>query len=155
MLDLIMDYVSASIIVVIVYPWVRFFETQEMKYIMLGLMVVFIDLSTKMIKSLTKGCDDIFLRPKNAIRCDILCRDGPSGGAPGFPSGHMATATFFATTLYLWSPQQLRDLILSVIPVILIGVSRYYKECHNIFQICSGTIYGLTLAYLTNRFLNM
>ena len=39
-------------------------------------------------------------------------------------------------------------IFISVFAVIFMGFSRWYKTCHNMFQICAGILYGGFTTYL-------
>ena len=105
-------------------------------------------------------------RPKGASNTDYFCRNGiRKYGTPGFPSGHMTTMSFFGVFMilvkwknYLGTPKQfIKDNIyfisLNIFLIVITGWARYYKKCHNIFQIIGGTILGSTYAYLLYYFL--
>ena len=91
------DIVSASLIGFYMFPFLKFIETNEFIYVIMGLGMCITDYVTKLIKAYT---GHIFPRPVLARDCDILCRNGSCGGKPGFPSGHAASMAFF-TTFYI------------------------------------------------------
>lgn len=136
------DYISSSIIALVCYPFLRFLETQDVKYLYFGVCLIAIDLSTKVIKYLTRNLGDLFTRPELATGCDILCREGPCGNKPGFPSGHMTTAAFFSTVFYLTNPSVVTASV-GISIIIATAWARYIKNCHNVLQICAGGIYGV------------
>lgn len=91
-------------------------------------------------------------RPTGAIGCDAFCRGPAVGGKPGFPSGHMATTTAFATSMAFLFPTPL--VIGSCVALVAaMGWSRYAKKCHTLTQIIGGTLYGFAIAILFKGFL--
>lgn len=96
-------------------------------------------------------------RPEGASNCDYLSKNGPaSKNAPGFPSGHMTTTSFFATYIILKTELSFTELTTKQKPLIFVSVSlilamswaRYYKKCHNITQIIGGIVWGSLVGYL-------
>ena len=47
-----------------------------------------------------------------------------------------------------------KKFVLYNIPCILMGFARYYKYCHNIYQIITGYILGLIIAIINNKISN-
>ena len=89
-------------------------------------------------------------RPAGAKNCDALGRDGDQGGQPGFPSGHVATASAFWTGAWILTPTPYK------IWVALVGVgsvgtmawARIQKHCHTGVQVTAGGVLGSLLAYI-------
>ena len=119
------------------------------------------DQLTKMIKALPypEFMWDITRRPEGAYNTDYFSRNGPvKKDAPGFPSGHMAGITSFCLYMLLrkkgdmdWSvfiEENVGLIFISVFAVVFMGFSRWYKTCHNMFQICGGILYGGVTTYL-------
>ncbi len=119
------------------------------------------DQITKMIKAIPypKCMWEITRRPEGAFNTDYFSRNGPAKkDAPGFPSGHMAGITTFCLYMLLrkkgdmeWSEfieENLCLVVISVFAVGMMGFARWYKNCHNVFQICGGIIYGGITTYL-------
>jgi membrane-associated phospholipid phosphatase len=80
-------------------------------------------------------------RPAGARGCDLWCVGGPAGGAPGFPSGHMATVALLVSALWF----RLRAPVILWIGVPWIGAmawSRWAKRCHSVLQIVAGSALG-------------
>ena len=101
-------------------------------------------------------------RPEGASNCDYLSKNGPaSKNAPGFPSGHMTTTSFFATYIMLESELSFTELTTKQKPLIFVSVSlilamswaRYYKKCHNITQIIGGIVWGSLVGYLWHTYI--
>ena len=85
-------------------------------------------------------------RPDDACDCNLLSNQGPVPRNPGFPSGHMATITFFVTYLILTNKQSNKLVLLSLI--VMTGWARHYKYCHTLLQIIFGTIFGCFMALI-------
>jgi len=103
----------------------------------------------KNIKRLThKWIPHIFKRPDGALDCSILNDGGPVGDRGGFPSGHVATASLFANLYYLNNENADNNtfLLYNLFPLIM-GIARYMKGCHNIYQIIAGYVLGFSIAY--------
>lgn len=101
------------------------------------------------IKHLTKHFDiknEILLRPKDACNCSSFNNGGHVGLEPGFPSGHVTVTTFFVNYMYFkyYSGDLFALTFLNFIPLI-IGISRYEKQCHNIWQTLAGYMLGILL----------
>ena len=88
----------------------------------------------------------IFLRPENACDCNSFNNGGNVGLEPGFPSGHVALTTFFVNYMFFrkYSGDYFALFFLNFIPLI-IGISRYEKKCHNIWQTLSGYLLAIIL----------
>lgn len=80
-------------------------------------------------------------RPDEAADCDLLCMNGPVGGQPGFPSGHMTMTTAIVTFLYYFFPSTY-SLSAGILYITAMAYSRYKKHCHTPPQILAGTLYG-------------
>lgn len=99
------------------------------------------------IKNITKKLNkDIFLRPKEACNCSSFNNGGFVGLEPGFPSGHVSLTTFFVNYMYFkkYNGDLFALSFLNFIPLI-IGISRYEKKCHNIYQTLAGYMLGILL----------
>ena len=90
---------------------------------------------------------------------DYFSRNGPAPkDAPGFPSGHMTGITLFCVYMILrkkgdipWDDffKNNKGFVLFNILVVLgMGFARWYKTCHNLFQIIGGILYGSLISYL-------
>ena len=100
-------------------------------------------------------------RPKGAKGCDFQSIKGfAEPFTPGFPSGHMTLTSYIMIFNILMTIQKkvnYNNIIISIIIsinilfIILMGWARYYKNCHNIFQIIGGIILGCILAKLTHK----
>lgn len=88
-------------------------------------------------------------RPDDACNCDLLSNGGPVPKAPGFPSGHMATITFFA--IYTIINKEKANYLLLFSLIIGTGWARHYKCCHTHIQIFFGTVFGALMALLWSK----
>ena len=116
-------------------------------YLILGIII------TVFFQSFIKDIVDedtykVLKRPDDAYDCNITNDDGFCGDEPGFPSGHVASASFFFTLLLLRTNNFTKEnLIKYNIPVVIMGIARYKKSCHNVTQIIGGYILGLIVAF--------
>tara|TARA_B100000795_G_C22805081_1_gene444313 strand:- start:5718 stop:6248 length:531 start_codon:yes stop_codon:yes gene_type:complete len=103
-------------------------------------------------------------RPEGAFNTDFFSRNGPAKkDANGFPSGHMAAITSFCIYMILrkkgnveWTEfigQNIIFLAFNIFVILLMGFARWYKKCHNIFQIIGGIIYGTITSYIYYEFI--
>ena len=118
------------------------------------------DYLVKIIKNINypKKMYKITRRPEGAYNTDYLSRNGKVyPDTPGFPSGHMTSITIFSVFMILakWRFNgSLGDFIFNnkrytfvhLFLILITGMARYFKKCHNIFQIVGGIIFGLFLA---------
>uniref|UniRef100_A0A6C0BS88 Phosphatidic acid phosphatase type 2/haloperoxidase domain-containing protein n=1 Tax=viral metagenome TaxID=1070528 RepID=A0A6C0BS88_9ZZZZ len=90
----------------------------------------------------------VFARPDNACDCSIFNDGGPVGGRPGFPSGHVAMASYFAYIMvFTYFENNYLNLSIATLYPFIMGIARYFKYCHNIYQIIAGWILGFLVAY--------
>jgi membrane-associated phospholipid phosphatase len=152
------NMISVFVIALFGYPFIKFIETNNVYYLLFGISAGIVDLSTKVIKAATANLGIQWQRPEGARGCDILCSmEKECAGRPGFPSGHATTAAFFATVLYLGASKKDKPRILAfgVFLVAIICASRYKKQCHNVLQLASGTLYGCATGILFYRMFHM
>ena len=139
------DLISLSILIA---PYMGIYEILD------GNLELFIGLFLcltieKNVKRLThKWYPPIFKRPDDATDCSILNDGGPVGDRGGFPSGHVATTSFFANMYYFKNNDFNNKTFLkyNLFPIVM-GLARYMKSCHNIYQIIAGYLLGLGVAY--------
>ena len=137
---IIYDFISLTPILMTIYSvLIRDYK------LVFGIIVA--TLSQMSIKKLTKTLNkDIFLRPKEACNCSSFNNGGYVGLEPGFPSGHVTLTTFFVNYMYFkkYNGYLFALAFLNFIPLI-IGISRYEKKCHNIYQTLAGYMLGILL----------
>lgn len=134
------NYVSMSLAVVVVLPWILFVATLDPWFVYLGLSIIAVELSTKIIKIIV-GTSSIYGRPAEARDCDITCSNGYQGGMYGFPSGHVAVASCVSVALMMKYPS-LGSIFVATFFVIVMAWSRLHKRCHNMIQVITGCLYG-------------
>lgn len=99
---------------------------------------------------------DILKRPEGALNCGLLNDGGNVAGQCGFPSGHVITTSFYFYLLFLenrYTKKKYKKynyilFFLIHIPVFLVAYGRIMKNCHNLFQVCGGYIFGMFFAFL-------
>ena len=119
------------------------------------------DQTTKFIKAIPypEFMWDITRRPEGAFNTDYLSRNGlVRKDAPGFPSGHMTSISSLCFYMILrqkgdipWEEfirENMSLITFNIIVVLLMGFARWYKKCHNLFQITAGILYGTLTGYL-------
>lgn len=139
---MIYDFISLTPILFTIYT----IFTKEYKLLIGLISITIIQL---LIKKSTKNFNkNIFLRPKEACNCSSFNDGGYVGLEPGFPSGHVALTTFFVNYIYFkrYNGDFFALFFLNFIPLI-IGISRYEKKCHNIYQIFAGYILAIILLH--------
>lgn len=137
---MIYDFISLTPILMTIYTII----IKEWK-LLFGIGVI--TLLQMFIKNITKKLNkDIFLRPKEACNCSSFNNGGFVGLEPGFPSGHVSLTTFFVNYMYFkkYNGDLFALSFLNFIPLI-IGISRYEKKCHNIYQTLAGYMLGILL----------
>ena len=117
-----------------------------LKYIFGFTTIVFISELLKKLMSPYLG--KVAKRPEGARDCDFFSCNGNVEGNPGLPSTHMAIVGFFVTynLFIIKSPiskvNQHLFYFLNVVLLVLTAWARFYKRCHNLSQILTGTILG-------------
>ena len=146
-LSMVSDLISALPLSFYFLPVYNYTKTQSKDELVFLLGLLFITISTDLIKRLPYSPSSKFYnltrRPLGASNCDYLSKTGPTRkNAPGLPSGHMATTAFFCTYMYLQNPNNHLFTLVNIFIVISMGWARSYKRCHNMLQIILGTLYG-------------
>ncbi len=86
-------------------------------------------------------------RPRAASNCDIWNTNGPQGGAPGFPSGHTATAAAFWMGAWLLTRSQ-AVAVVGGAAVVAMAWARLQKQCHTMLQVVGGGMLGASVSVL-------
>lgn len=103
---------------------------------------------------------DFAKRPQGACGCDYNSQKGDVSGRPGCPSGHMSTTAYFVvynllilknTNFIKYSFNKYIFVCGNLLLLVLMGLARYHKKCHNLIQIISGSILGSCLAVFFYR----
>lgn len=154
---MIWDYVSVSVVGLILYPLLMLIITRNyFMYVPFLLGIIITDLYTKIIKKHFNS-HKILQRPDNAFNSDIFCRNGDQSGKPGMPSGHVAMTTFFFTFIYFINKNARHELFIGfgVFYILLMGAARYNKNCHNISQVTVGAFIGMVNAMILYKLLTV
>jgi membrane-associated phospholipid phosphatase len=128
----------------------------------LFIYILMSDYLVKIIKNLeySPKLYKITRRPEGAYNTDYLSRNGKvPADTPGFPSGHVTTVTIFSLFMILvkWKFQMpWKDFLLNnkrfcfvhLFLIIITGIARYVKKCHNLFQIIGGFIFGSMMSII-------
>lgn len=99
---------------------------------------------------------EIFKRPIGALNCGLLNDGGIVEGNCGFPSGHAISTSFYFYMLFFENRVKLKKykyynyllFFLIHVPIFLVSYGRIMKNCHNLFQVCGGYIFGMLFAFL-------
>ena len=167
-LPLMMDYTSALPIAFIFANVLEAVHTK--RFIEMTLLIVTMcgaDGLTFLIKRLSRyapsSLDFLLHRPNGACNTDILSRNGAKPiDTPGFPSGHVTMATVFAVYRLLRLYRNYNNvgqfvyenpivIVFYLGIIVLMGYARWYKRCHNIFQIVGGFVFGAIFAILLDK----
>jgi membrane-associated phospholipid phosphatase len=129
--------ISLSILAVPVVPVYAWWITQNSLYMYILPYSFVFAIFVKFLK--TKNTWS--LRPVSACDCNILGNNGPVGGEPGFPSGHMAftTVILMSTALHLDDP-----VLYTIVAGWIVGMawSRIVTGCHDKIQVFGGLAIG-------------
>ena len=100
----------------------------------------------------------LWYRPKGAKGCDFQSIKGYAAPfTSGFPSGHMTLTSYvmiFNILMIVKKKVQYNKLLLimlillNLLLILMMAWARYYKKCHNIFQIIGGIILGYIIAII-------
>jgi membrane-associated phospholipid phosphatase len=147
-MELLADAVSMTFTLGLILPGFYFLATQDFYYIgvigaVLGANALVMGIKPFLVAVL--GSHDPWIRPIGARNCNALGDGGASGGRPGFPSGHMTTATVCVSALWLRDHNPL-ILWLGIPWIVAMGWARWAKQCHNWQQILGGIAFGVTCA---------
>lgn len=139
------DAVSMSFVAAFVIPGALWLHGDMWYGQLLGSVIV-ANLAVAGLKQIF-GTAVPFGRPQGATGCDLLCRGGSAGGQPGFPSGHMTTATLLVSALWFHTGDQW-TLWIGVPWIAAMAWARWSKRCHNWQQIVAGTILGSAAGWI-------
>lgn len=154
------DTLSVSLYGIIIYPIIQLILTGHPFYILLIAGLIITDLTTRFLKWMNRNSNVAFLkRPVDALNCDIVCKNGKQGNAPGMPSGHMAFVLFFVTFMYVIQIHILNStvhktvfVLIAILYSCLMGYDRMRRKCHTLLQVLTGSglgsIIGVSLAFI-------
>ena len=143
--------------IISLFLFTNYFRYQFVYMIGLGLSL-FLPEVIKHITKLIHPNNMIWYRPKGAKGCDFRSVKGYAlPYTPGFPSGHMTITSYvmiFNILMVLKKNIKYKYLIIfiNLLIILLMGWARYYKKCHNLFQISGGIMFGYILSKLTFKF---
>lgn len=159
-------YSMIPILVYFIGIYVGFYANIMPEALSFVILSFFVDQSTKFIKALPYPdfMWDITRRPEGAYNTDYFSRNGPaSKDAPGFPSGHMTGITLFCVYMILRKKGEIPwdefiknnqgFVLFNIFAVLGMGFARWYKTCHNMFQIVGGILYGGLISYFYYEFI--
>ena len=144
------NIISYSVNIVFLLPLFLYIKNKDIKLLkifIIGLLLVLSDnfIKQNIVKIFPK-CN-ILYRPEGAFNCNFLNEGGNASGKPGFPSGHVSTASYIMMSLYLYYKTNIE---LSIFYVLVVAFARLNKKCHNIYQVIGGMIYGYFVAKIFN-----
>jgi membrane-associated phospholipid phosphatase len=142
------DIISSSTVLFYITPIILFIINKQKKNIIVLSGLIGTLLSSEFIKRFI--IDKKSTRPNGAKDCNMLCNDGNQSGKPGMPSSHSAITAFFVLYYFRESDSIIIKILLITI-LCMVGLSRYIKRCHTIYQIVAGYIYGGICAELTRN----
>ena len=151
----IADYVSALPIAFSFYMGLNAL-TYLNRYNLLGFIGLFTSaISADIIKRLPypKSWDFFITRPKGANNWDMLSRNDYSKkvNPPGFPSGHMTSAAYFAAYIFYGRKTNKLEKTALLAIVLLTAWARLVKGVHNLPQVLAGALLGLIWAAILLR----
>ena len=148
-MEALANAVSITFMLGLAVPAFMFLGTQDLYYVALMGSVLGANAIVMGVKPLVValfGDVEALVRPAGARDCDALCNGGPSGGKPGFPSGHMTTVSICVAGLWLHGGRNPLVLWLGVPWIAAMAWARWAKKCHNWTQIVGGIVLGVALA---------
>ena len=141
------DAISLTVVGLNIFALYKVYE-YDFDYLLGTVLVLF---SQSIIKKSTTNSSFLpFKRPDKACNCSLFNAGGPVGHKSGFPSGHMGTTSFMTNLFYLknCNNKNVKNYLLYNFWNVFMAYARYNKKCHNLFQIISGYILGLLIAYI-------
>lgn len=131
-------------------PFVLAIYSGDIRQVHWGAAVLLSSAASEVIKKWTQGLPYICLkRPQGAAGCNAVGNDGDQSGAPGFPSGHVATTAAFWTGAWLLTPPSWRPWAAGagLAATGLMAWSRLVKRCHTGLQVVAGGMLGVLIAF--------
>lgn len=145
-MEAVANIVSMSFLAAFLLPLIAYNKTDDVFFLYLPAGILIVNIAVDGIKRVL-GSVGVFGRPHAAIGCDLFCIGGPVGGQPGFPSGHVTTATMFVAAVWLHT-RAVWVLIVGIPWIAAMAWARWYKHCHNLPQIVGGVVAGCIGAVL-------
>jgi len=143
--------ISLTIIPAIILPFGAYIITQKSLYILVFICIFVVFFTSEIFKkifSILQSNNTLFYRPIGSQNCGLF-NQYSMPNSPAFPSSHVSIITFVSIVM-IWFlfPTSFIAWIIIIGYNILIGISRYKKKCHNLFQIICGAIYGILCALI-------
>ena len=148
----IADIISITSVILPFLILLLYIKQRHIKYIIALVFVYIIHIIVVFIKNTSVKIfpnAKILYRPNKKAKCNSLNKY--DGLVYGFPSGHVANTFFMLCVI----KEYIYGNIGVIVWIILMGWSRWYKGCHNIFQIISGLLLGLLMYYLFTLFIKI
>lgn len=142
---IVANAISISSAAGIIVPLILWAWTKQTRYGWLAVAVVGTAFGVEWFKRVVVFSGPWSRRPIGASDCDTFCISGPVGGAPGFPSGHMTTATLLVTGLWFLTQSSV-VLWIGVPWIVAMAWARWVKRCHSVVQIVGGMVTGFAVA---------
>ena len=146
---------SGLTIIISLFLFTNYFKYQLVYMIGVGVSL-FLPEVIKHITKLIHPNNMIWYRPKGAQGCDFRSVKGYADPyTPGFPSGHMTITSYVMifNILMVLKKKNIKHkhllVLFNIFVILLMGWARYYKKCHNLFQIFGGFMLGYILSKLT------
>ncbi len=150
------DAVSFLAVLYGIVPFVYALTSNMRVGVVWGACVIGSSMLAEGIKRISREWDcEWCRRPAGATDCNTRMNNGAQGGAPGFPSGHTATAAAFWSGAWVVAAEAYRPAILVVGAVAVLGMAaaRLKKRCHTVLQTVGGGLLGTALIYTTRPLL--
>jgi membrane-associated phospholipid phosphatase len=144
----IAEFISATAILYAIIPCVYFVAHPTLPTGGWVIAVLAAPFLVKLLKSYTIQYPySEFRRPEGARNCNVLMNNGDQTGAPGFPSGHCATATAFWVGAWMLADGGSGTLIAIVgsMGILSMAWARMQMRCHSGLQTIAGTMFGAVL----------
>jgi hypothetical protein len=141
------DIISITVCPLALSPLAFYYITQDPQYMWMFVYAASITWITELIKrNIVRYSENpVLKRPHGAYNCGAFNNGGNSEYMPGFPSGHVALATFLACAY-----GRDKNIFLQMLGIGYIGCvsyARMKKRCHNLLQVLGGACLGL-IAYI-------
>jgi membrane-associated phospholipid phosphatase len=153
----IWDALSLMVILYLCLPVIFLLLTKDFVFawITIGVLVCQILVKLSRLIQYPSSWSGVVMRPSGASNCSCWNMGGSYMGRIGMPSGHVALTTFslLSTALALNKKGILPKsitlyttcLVIGVL-ILLMGISRLKRQCHNIWQVLVGGVLGVVLS---------
>ena len=141
------DIISITVCPLAISPLALYYVTWDPHYMWMFLYAASITWITELIKRniVRYSGNPVLKRPRGAYNCGAFNNGGNSEYKPGFPSGHVALATFL--TCAYGHDKHILFQLLEIGYIGSVSYARMNKRCHNLLQVLGGACLGL-IAYI-------